>query len=211
MRRLPVYLVIDVSGSMTGEPIEAVKNGIQTMLSALRKDPQAVETAYLGLISFSDTISSIPLTELSSFQPPKLVASGGTALGGALSEVTKAAALEVNKGSQEEKGDWKPLVFLMTDGMPTDNVDKGIAEFKAFKWGTVVACAAGSGADTKLLSRITEIVVSLDTCDTNSIQAFFKWVSSSISVTSKRIETGAQPDQISQLPPPPQEINLLKF
>ena len=28
MRILPVYLVIDTSGSMTGEPIEAVKNGI---------------------------------------------------------------------------------------------------------------------------------------------------------------------------------------
>ena len=36
MRRLPVYLLIDTSGSMTGEPIEAVKVGLQTMVSALR-------------------------------------------------------------------------------------------------------------------------------------------------------------------------------
>ena len=36
MRRLPVYLLIDCSGSMMGEPIEAVKVGLQTMTSALR-------------------------------------------------------------------------------------------------------------------------------------------------------------------------------
>lgn len=48
MRRLPVYLVIDTSGSMTGEPIEAVKNGIQMLISTLRQDPYALETAYIS-------------------------------------------------------------------------------------------------------------------------------------------------------------------
>jgi uncharacterized protein YegL len=38
-RRLPVYLLIDTSGSMKGEPIESVKVGIETMLNTLRKDP----------------------------------------------------------------------------------------------------------------------------------------------------------------------------
>jgi len=31
VRRLPVYLVLDTSGSMSGEPIEAVKNGLQVL------------------------------------------------------------------------------------------------------------------------------------------------------------------------------------
>jgi uncharacterized protein YegL len=39
MRRLPVYLLLDTSGSMHGEPIEAVKNGMQILLSTLRQDP----------------------------------------------------------------------------------------------------------------------------------------------------------------------------
>mgnify|MGYP007025191231 CR=1 FL=1 len=43
------------------------------------------------------------------------------------------------------KGDWKPLVFIMTDGEPTDDLNKGLAEFKKRKWGMVVACAAGAG------------------------------------------------------------------
>jgi uncharacterized protein YegL len=212
MRRLPVYLLIDVSGSMTGEPIESVKNGLQMLLSALRKEPQALETAYLSLITFSDKAKQVvPLTELASFQIPSISAGGGTALGSALSEVAKVANKEVNKGSASEKGDWKPLVFLMTDGVPTDSVDKGLQEFKENKWGIVVACAAGHGADTSLLQRITENVVILDTCDSSSIKAFFMWVSSSVSVSSKKIESGGQMDNLNELPPPPPEISLLKF
>ena len=47
MRRLPVYLLVDTSGSMHGEAIEAVRNGLQVLVSALRQDPYALETAYL--------------------------------------------------------------------------------------------------------------------------------------------------------------------
>ena len=52
MRKLPVYLLLDCSGSMFGEPIEAVKNGVQVLVSTLRQDPYALETAHLGIITF---------------------------------------------------------------------------------------------------------------------------------------------------------------
>ena len=51
-RRLPVYLLIDSSGSMHGEPIHAVNVGISSMLSALRQDPYALESVHLSLITF---------------------------------------------------------------------------------------------------------------------------------------------------------------
>ena len=54
MRRLPVYLLLDTSGSMYGEPIEAVKNGVQTLISTLRSDPYALETAYMGFDNVTD-------------------------------------------------------------------------------------------------------------------------------------------------------------
>jgi uncharacterized protein YegL len=197
---------------MIGEPIESVKNGIQLMISSLRKDPQALETAYVSLVTFSDTVSQlVPLTEVMSFQTPNLVASGGTAIGAALLELSNIHNREVNKGSFDEKGDWKPLVFMMTDGMPTDDVLKGLTAFSSCEWGMVVACAAGPAADTKFLRRITEIVLSLDTCDSNSIQAFFRWVTFSVSSTSRKIESGRQLAGLEDLPPPPPEINLLKF
>lgn len=85
MRRLPVYLVLDTSGSMTGEPIEAVKNGVQMMISSLRQNPQAIETAFLSIITFDTTAQQIiPLTDLASFQMVDLKATGVTALGEAL-------------------------------------------------------------------------------------------------------------------------------
>ena len=86
MRRLPVYLLLDTSGSMAGEPIEALKNGVQIMIGTLRQNPQAIETAFISIITFDNTANQIiPLTDLASFQMPDIKATGVTALGDALS------------------------------------------------------------------------------------------------------------------------------
>ena len=55
-RRLPVYLLIDTSGSMKGEPIESVKVGIETMLSTLRNDPYALETVNISIITYDKDV-----------------------------------------------------------------------------------------------------------------------------------------------------------
>lgn len=211
MRRLPVYLLLDCSGSMYGEPIEAVKNGVQVLVSTLRQDPYALETAYLSIITFDSSARQVsPLTELSAFQQPNIQASGCTALGEALSLLAQKAEQEVTKTTSEQKGDWKPLVFIMTDGEPTDDLNKGLAEFNKRKWGMVVACAAGARANTNTLKRITECVVSLDTADSATIKAFFKWVSASVSSGSMKVEeTGAEATTLSELPPPPPEVNIV--
>jgi uncharacterized protein YegL len=211
MRRLPVYLVLDISGSMSGEPIEAVKNGVQVLVSTLRQDPYALETAFLSVITFDSSARQlVPLTELSMFQMPDIHATGTTALGDALSLLANKVNTEVTKSTPEVKGDWKPLVFLMTDGEPTDNWQKGLNEFKKQKFGIVVACAAGAGANVSVLKQITEIVVQLDTADSATIKAFFKWVSASVSTGSQKIEaSGKDVSGLSELPPPPPEVNIV--
>ena len=211
MRRLPVYLLLDVSGSMSGEPIEAVKTGMQTLHNALRKDPYALESAYVSVITFASEVNQVvPLTEVAQFTPPEIRAGGGTAIGGVLAKVVECAEAEVKKSTPEQKGDWKPLVFIMTDGYPTDSVDEGLAKFKKYHWGTVVACAAGDQCDEELLAKITGNVVKLATADQNSIAAFFKWVSASVSTSSKKIDAGGGDSTMDELPPPPPEITLVQ-
>ena len=116
----------------------------------------------------------------------------------------------MKKTTPEKKGDWKPLVFIMTDGVPTDDIRKGLEEFRKRKFGMVVACAAGQAADTNVLKQITECVVSLDTADSATIKSFFKWVSASVSAGSMKVEeTGREMGTLSELPPPPPEVNIV--
>jgi uncharacterized protein YegL len=211
MRRLPVYLLLDTSGSMSGEPIEAVKNGVQVMISSLRQNPQAIETSFISVITFDSVAQQIiPLTDLASFQMVDIKATGVTALGDALKLVANKIDTEVAKTTTEQKGDWKPLVFIMTDGIPTDDWQSGLAEFKKRKTAFTVACAAGSGADTSILKQITENVVSLDTADSSSIGKFFLWVTASIGVSSTKVEdSGKEVTGLNELPPPPAELNIV--
>ncbi|MDX2505890.1 MAG: VWA domain-containing protein [Gammaproteobacteria bacterium] len=211
MRRLPVYLLIDTSGSMYGEPIESVKNGLQSLLSSLRQDPYALETAFLSVIEFNTQANQlVPLTDLVNFQIPELKPTGVTALGEALALLADKITTEVKKTTMDEKGDWRPLIFIFSDGGATDDLQKGINALKQVKTGIVVACAAGQGAMEDELRKITESVVKLDNADSKAISAFFQWVSASISTNSQKVETGEnEVSELAELPPPPPEINVV--
>ena len=65
MRRLPVYILIDTSGSMFGEPIEAVKVGLNDMVATLRQDPYALETVWISIITLRHwKTSPYPISKL---------------------------------------------------------------------------------------------------------------------------------------------------
>ncbi|MBD8081873.1 vWA domain-containing protein [Chryseobacterium caseinilyticum] len=211
MRRLPVYLLLDTSGSMTGEPIEAVKNGVQMMLHSLRQNPQAIETAYVSIITFdSEAKQIVPLTDLASFQMVDIKASGTTSLGAALGLLADKLSTEITKTTLEQKGDWKPMTFIMTDGIPTDDWQSGFSKLKAVNKGLIVGCAVGSGADDKIVKQITESVIRLDNADSASISKFFQWVTDSISTTSTKVEeSGKEVTGLDQLPPPPSELVIV--
>ncbi len=202
-RRLPVYLLLDVSGSMQGDPIEAVRHGVRALISELRGDPQALETAYLSVITFNSSARQVtPLTELMLFKEPQLSAGGATALGAALKLLADCIKSEVRKSTETQKGDWRPLVFILTDGAPTDDWREAAAILKTTKPANIIACAAGAYADTTVLKEITECVLMMNTLSAGDLAQFFAWVSSSVKMSSKSLD--AKPGANIELPPPPQ-------
>ncbi|MDR0609681.1 MAG: VWA domain-containing protein [Planctomycetaceae bacterium] len=186
MARLPVYLLIDVSASMEGKPIAAVNSGLQTMCAALRADAATSACAYVSLITFSrDAKVPFGLTELAKVNPPTLSIEGDTRLGLGLEKVVECANNEVVKRTRTQpNGDYKPLVFIFTDGQPNDDQtdrENAIDKFNNYHWGTVVGFAAGPNADHQVLKRLTENVVTLETTDAASIAQFFEIVSKTTS------------------------------
>ena len=122
MRRLPVYFLVDVSESMVGAPIQQVQDGMRMIVQELRTDPYALETAYISVIAFAGKAKCVsPLTELYKFYPPTFPIGGGTSLGNALEFLMDDMDKTLVRTTTEQKGDWKPIVFLFTDGNPTDN------------------------------------------------------------------------------------------
>jgi uncharacterized protein YegL len=218
-RRLPIYLLLDTSGSMMGNNIEAVNEGVKLLTSQLKKDPMALETAYLSVITFdSDARQLIPLTAINDFIPPKIEARGATSLGAALKVLNEALDREVRGNSPEVKGDYKPLVFLMTDGRPTDNWEPAMAALRnrpKQKVATIIALGCGSPAqvDGEILKKIGNVVLMMDNVSPDQIAKFFQWVSQSVSTASKSaVMTGPSQDTGETgavLSNPPEGIRIL--
>lgn len=129
MRRLPIYFIIDVSESMVGKPIECVENGIATIIRTLKQSPYALETTVISVIVFAGkTKKIVSMQDLYTLDRVKLPIGGGTSLGHAMDFLMMDLSLSVKKNSYEEKGDWRPLIFLFTDGNPTDDITQSAQE-----------------------------------------------------------------------------------
>ena len=120
MRRLPVYLLVYTSGSMRGEPIEAVNNGIKSLVATLRQDPQALESVHMSVIVFAGKAQVlVSMVELANFYLPSLPIGGGTSLNAALTTLMGGIDTHVVKGSGTQRSDWKPMVLLITSWAPS--------------------------------------------------------------------------------------------
>ena len=87
MRRLPVYLLIIISGSMRGESIHSVNVGVQAMLSALRQDPYALESVHISIITYDNEAREYVSSHCPAdfqFSDIEVPSAGGTFTGAAL-------------------------------------------------------------------------------------------------------------------------------
>lgn len=187
MRRLPVYFLIDVSESMVGDSINAVEDGIAHVVQELKKDPYALETVFISIIVFAGKAKTItPLTDIITFYPPKFSIGSGTNLGDGLGQLMYEMRRNYVPTTPESKGDWKPIVFLFSDGTPTENPSSAINEWK-LNWASkcsLIAISLGDSESVATLKELTSEVYFINETTAGTYKNFFKWVTASIKTTS---------------------------
>jgi uncharacterized protein YegL len=165
MRRLPIYFLIDVSESMVGEPIQHVEEGLAAIIQTLKTDPHAMETVWVSIIVFAGQAKTIvPLQEIINFYPPKFPIGSGTSLSKGLGHLMYEIRKNQIKTTATQRGDRKPIVFLFTDGVPTDShrdIQAAIAEWKQ-NWqrtANLITVSFGNDTDNNLFCELTENVL----------------------------------------------------
>lgn len=207
VRRRPVYLLLDSSASMFGAPIQAVQQGVHMIHNELLNNPHAIETVYLSVITFASSAQQIvQLASVEDFKPPVLKAEGNTALGAALTLLDQALDRELRQNSDGRKGDYRPIVFLLTDGAPTDAWKDASAKLKAratMKIGTLVAIGCGPNVNMATLKEVANEVIRLTDSSPDALHQFFKWVSASIQKTSQKMGNKPEDNNLDAMPLPP--------
>lgn len=208
VRRLPVYLLLDCSGSMAGAPIEAVRRGVELFIQEVLNDPFARETVYVGVITFDSDARMVTngLVPIDQFQPPYLSASGQTSLGKALRLLQESLDRDVRPAVKgKEKGDWKPIVFILTDGKPTDDWQTPLQEIRnrqERKVLNVITVGCGPDIDEQTLKEIAiGPTFRMDNSEASFI-AFFRWVSQSVISVSRVVTQPGGGERTINLPPP---------
>ena len=183
-KTLTAYIAVDMSEIMRGLPLECVKLGIRQLSHDLGQYNGQCDLL-LGVIGFND--KSVVLVEPTSplqLTLPPLVARGCANIGKALT------VLSVNNNRNASNRALPSLVFILSaDGRATSGFQEGLAAFRQVKWGSVVACALGNGADISTLKRIGQKnVFKLNDLSLAMFLKFFNWIAQSIKLRLEEVE-----------------------
>ena len=117
---MPFYFLCDVSGSMWVD-IPALNAGIAQLRSEIMRDPVVDDLTMLSVITFADTAKTVvPLSFPTEMTPPQLTSGGLTNYGPAFTEFHRAFEADRVRLKGEGKRIFRPCVFFLTDGEPTD-------------------------------------------------------------------------------------------
>ncbi|MBD2151683.1 VWA domain-containing protein [Pseudanabaena sp. FACHB-1277] len=120
--RCPVVLVLDVSGSMTGEPIRQLNEGLKVLKKALEDDPTASLRVEVAVVTFGASVSlAHDFATMDAFNPPTLSADGGTPMGEGLEYALQLVAERKEQYKNYGLKYYQPWVWLITDGYPNGN------------------------------------------------------------------------------------------
>ena len=197
-RMCPVIFLLDSSGSMNGAPIGAVDSAIEGVLPVLAsmndENPDAeIRVAIMEFSSTAEWITKEGLVSPNNYTWPtgQLSAEGPTQMGAAFKELNKK--LSVKSGfMQRASGSVAPVLFLLSDGAPTDDYQSGLKALKENNWykcAAKVAIGYSDQCDDEVLAEFTgnkETV--LHTNDPNELKKMIRFVT----ITSSQVASSGK-------------------
>ena len=183
--RCPCILLLDVSGSMSGQPLNELNAGLVTFRDELSADALAMKRVEVGIVTFGPVKVEAPLTSASTFYPPNLQSQSDTPTGAAITQALNM--VEDRKREYKANGIsyYRPWVFLITDGKPTDSwksAADAIREGEASKKFAFFAIGV-QGADMETLRQIS--VREPMSLQGLKFGALFSWLSTSLRSVSR--------------------------
>lgn len=196
--RCPCLLLLDVSGSMQGQPIDALNAGLITFKDELAADALAMKRVEVGVVTFGPVQITLPFQGAESFYPPTLVAQGDTPMGSAIKQGLDMVRARKDEYRANGISYYRPWVFLITDGGPTDEWQSAAAAVREGEASKSFAFFA-IGVQAANMDTLQQISVREPLrLDGLRFRDLFSWLSSSlrsVSRSSPGTEVPLQPPQ----------------
>ncbi len=180
--RCPCVLVLDTSGSMLGQKIAHLNEGLRTFAEELKSDAMAAKRVEVALLTFG------PVTEIQSFitadafQPIELIAQGDTPMGAAVLRAITLVEQRKETYRANGIGYYRPWIFLITDGAPTDDITSAAATVREKETTKALSFYAVGvdGADMTCLASLTVASRPPLKLRGMSFRELFVWLSNSL-------------------------------